>query len=94
MYADETSAITTYFDDGMNKTSRPLKKHKWVNLPKDKPPSTDSDSSDDSSVLLTDKDDISHHSDFIDLTNNFVFVFYIALQNPKKTLAFADMVMT
>ena len=44
----------------------------------------DSNSSDDSSVYLTDKDDISHHSDFTDLTNNSVFVFYIAFQNPKN----------
>ena len=85
MYADNTSAVTTYFDEDMNETcSRPLKKRKWATLPKDEPPSTDSDSSDDSSAFLTDEDDISHHSDFTDLTNNSVFVFYFAFQNPKN----------
>ena len=85
VYADDTSAVTTYFDEAMNETcSRPLKKRKWATLPKDEPTSTDSDSSDDSSAFLTDEDDISHHSDFTDLTNNSVFVFYFAFQNPKN----------
>ena len=94
VYADDTSAVTTYFDEDMNETcSRPLKKRKWATLPKDEPPSTDSNSSDDSSVFLTDEDDISHHSDFTDLTNNSVLVF-ISLYKIQKTPAFADMVMT
>ena len=90
VYIDDASIITTYYDEDMNETYRPVKKRKWVVTSEHEAVTRNKahldaieaqgvETHDDDGSFFSDCDDLDDHSDVTDLTNNSCVDFYFRL---------------